>query len=107
VINGLPFDPNRIDAFPKLNSVEIWRLTNKSGGWIHPIHIHLVEFKVLDRNGKPPEVYETGPKDSVFVGQNQGVRVIMRFADFTGTYLFHCHNLEHEDHDMMSQFHVV
>jgi len=106
-INGLRFDPNRIDAFPKLDTVEIWRFTNKSGGWIHPIHVHLVEYFVLDRNGKPPEVYETGPKDSVFLGPDQVVRVIMRFEDFTGTYVFHCHNNEHEDHDMMSQFRVV
>ena len=49
------------------------------GGWFHPVHIHLVDFKVLDRNGRPPFAYEQGPKDVVYVGENETVRVIRRF----------------------------
>ena len=103
-INGLTFGPDRFDAFPKLGTTEIWEFVNKSGGWIHPIHPHLVNFLMLDRNGQPPKPYERGQKDVTFLGPNETVRVIMKFEHFTGRYVFHCHNLEHEDHDMMTQF---
>src|SRR3954468_23758905 len=93
-------------AKPKKDSVEIWELENPGGGWFHPVHIHLVDFKVLDRNGRPPEPYELGPKDVVYVGEAEKGRVIMRFEHQVGKYMMHCHNLVHEDHDMMVQFHV-
>jgi FtsP/CotA-like multicopper oxidase with cupredoxin domain len=93
-------------ANPKYGDVEIWELENPGGGWFHPVHIHLVDFKVLDRNGKAPEAYEKGPKDVVYVGESEKVRVIMRFENQRGKYMMHCHNLVHEDHDMMVQFEV-
>jgi len=104
-------------AEPDLGSVEIWKLTNSSGGWFHPVHIHLVDFQVLSRNGSASGVlpYERGPKDVVYVGENETVRVAMRFAGPAagegwptprGRYMMHCHNLVHEDHDMMMQFSV-
>jgi spore coat protein A, manganese oxidase len=93
-------------ANPKYQDVEIWELENPGGGWFHPVHIHLVDFKVLDRNGKPPFDYEKGPKDVVYVGESEKVRVIMRFENQRGKYMMHCHNLVHEDHDMMVQFEV-
>jgi hypothetical protein len=93
-------------ASPKLGDVEIWELQNKSGGWFHPVHIHLVDFKILDRNGQPPLPYERGPKDVAYVGENETVRVLMRFGPQVGRYMMHCHNLVHEDHDMMVQFEV-
>lgn len=98
-------------------AVEIWDLANTSGGWFHPVHIHLVDFQVLSRNGKASLVrpYEKGGKDVVYVGENETVRVAMRFAGPSagegwtaprGRYMMHCHNLVHEDHDMMMQFSV-
>ncbi len=104
-------------ANPDLDSVEIWQLTNTSGGWFHPVHIHLVDFQVLSRNGSASLVlpHEKGPKDVVYVGENETVRVAMRFAGPAagegwpkpqGRYMMHCHNLVHEDHDMMMQFNV-
>jgi FtsP/CotA-like multicopper oxidase with cupredoxin domain len=93
-------------ANPGFNEVEIWELENTSGGWFHPVHIHLVDFKILDRNGQPPLPHELGPKDVVYVGENETVRVIMRFENQQGKYMMHCHNLVHEDHDMMGQFSV-
>jgi FtsP/CotA-like multicopper oxidase with cupredoxin domain len=93
-------------ADPELNDVEIWEIENKSGGWFHPVHIHLIDFQVIDRNGKPPFAYERGPKDVVYVGENEKVRVMMRFEHQRGYYMVHCHNLPHEDHDMMQQFSV-
>jgi FtsP/CotA-like multicopper oxidase with cupredoxin domain len=93
-------------ANPKLNSTEIWELTNPSGGWYHPLHIHLIDFKILSRNGRAPFDYERGPKDVAYVGEGETVRVIMRFGPNRGRYMVHCHNLVHEDSDMMQQFAV-
>jgi spore coat protein A, manganese oxidase len=99
-------DYRKVVANPDYNDVEIWTLENKSGGWFHPVHIHLVDFKILDRNGRPPAAYEKGPKDVVYLGEGETVRVIMRFTNQRGRYMIHCHNLAHEDHDMMAQFEV-
>ncbi|HKG49515.1 MAG TPA: multicopper oxidase domain-containing protein [Actinomycetales bacterium] len=112
VINGLPWD-GRVAAAPKIGDTEIWVLENKSGGWFHPVHIHLVDFHIVRRNGRPPFAYEKGWKDVVFVGPNERVELVMKFnaADrvdpnkpVTGKYVMHCHNLIHEDNDMMTQF---
>jgi FtsP/CotA-like multicopper oxidase with cupredoxin domain len=93
-------------ADPDLHDVEIWSLDNRSGGWFHPVHTHLVDQKILARNGTAPFPYELGPKDVIYVGENERVDVIMRFGPHRGRYMIHCHNLPHEDHDMMVQFSV-
>jgi spore coat protein A, manganese oxidase len=107
VINGKLFDAHRIDADPRLGATEIWEIENVGGGWTHPFHIHLISFRILSRNGAPPKPWETGPKDTVMVGPNETVRLAIRFDGFRGVYVMHCHNVEHEDHDMMGQFEVV
>jgi FtsP/CotA-like multicopper oxidase with cupredoxin domain len=96
----------KVAADPALNSVEIWEIENKSGGWFHPVHIHLVDFQVISRNGQAPFPHERGPKDVVYVGEGETVRVLMKFTPNKGVYMMHCHNLPHEDHDMMVQFRV-
>jgi spore coat protein A, manganese oxidase len=93
-------------ANPKLDEVQIWTLENPAAGWFHPLHIHLIDGQILDRNGKPPFPWEKGPKDVFYLGENETVRVIMRFGPQHGRYMVHCHNLVHEDHDMMVQFNV-
>jgi spore coat protein A, manganese oxidase len=114
-INGLTFDGARIDANPREGDTEIWTVYNNSGGWIHPVHLHLVNFKVLSRNGNDPNPWERGWKDTVLVGEGEEVRIMMRWpkvpvedepGPFAQKYVFHCHNLEHEDHDMMAQIGV-
>jgi spore coat protein A len=111
-VNGLTWENvinsgfKDVVANPGLGDVEIWELRNKSGGWFHPVHIHLIDFKILDRNGQPPHPYERGGKDTVYVGEGETVRVIARFGPHTGRYMIHCHNLVHEDHDMMVQYEV-
>jgi len=107
----IAFGYKDVVANPASGDVQIWEITNKSGGWFHPVHIHLVDFKMLTRNGKPVFNYEQGPKDVAYVGENETIRAIMRFGtagDSTtdGRYMIHCHNLPHEDHDMMTQFRV-
>jgi spore coat protein A len=96
----------KVLADPDFNAVEIWELENSSGGWFHPFHIHLVDFQILSRNGKAPFAWEKGPKDVVYVGEGETVRLIMKFEHNRGRYMMHCHNLPHEDHDMMGQFSV-
>ncbi|QIN81370.1 multicopper oxidase domain-containing protein [Rubrobacter tropicus] len=96
-------------AVCKKDEIEIWEFQNKSGGWFHPIHVHLIDFKILSRTGgKSPGVlpYERGPKDTAYVGENETVRVLAKFGPHQGRYMMHCHNLTHEDHDMMTQFQV-
>jgi spore coat protein A len=93
-------------ANPAKDAIEIWDVENASGGWFHPLHIHLIDFKVLTRNGLPPRPEEKGPKDVVYVGENETVRLLMRFEHEEGRYMIHCHNLSHEDHDMMFQYQV-
>lgn len=96
----------KVLANPDLNDVEIWTIENSSGGWFHPVHIHLVDFQILSRNGRAPFSYERGPKDVVYVGEGETVRLLMKFEHHRGRYMIHCHNLPHEDHDMMAQFSV-
>jgi spore coat protein A, manganese oxidase len=99
-------DFRKVVANPEPNSIEVWDLVNKSGGWFHPVHIHLIDFKVLRRNDSSPRSYELGPKDVVYVAEGETVRVVGKFGPHEGKYMIHCHNLVHEDHDMMSQFRV-
>jgi FtsP/CotA-like multicopper oxidase with cupredoxin domain len=111
-INGQTFDPDRVDALPDLNDIEVWTFKNVPFPGVpfqvvHPVHVHLVNFLILDRDGQPPAAHEAGWKDTVVVHPNEQVRVIMRFEGYRGRYLIHCHNLEHEDHAMMARFDVA
>lgn len=102
-INGKPFDPARMDARPKLNTTEIWRLQTDFN---HPLHLHLVHFQVLGHSGRPGP-YDAGWKDTVDLGPGQTANILVRFAGYRGRYVFHCHNLEHEDMSMMGNIEVV
>ncbi|MDZ8051284.1 MAG: multicopper oxidase family protein [Aulosira sp. ZfuVER01] len=110
-INNLTWDSKRVDANPQPGDVEIWELVNPGSGWVHPVHIHLVDLQLLDRNGLPPRPYERGWKDVFLVGEFETVRVIAQFRsrdlrDIKGKFMMHCHNLVHEDHAMMTQFEI-
>lgn len=73
----------------------------------HPVHVHLVRFQIVARNGGPPHSHEAGWKDTVAVSPGEDVRIIARFGPHRGRHLIHCHNLEHEDHDMMMRYDVL
>ena len=103
-INGEPFDPERVEARPELGSVEVWNLDTNAH---HPIHLHLVQFKVLSRNGERPRPTDAGWKDTVDLASGEEAKVIARFDGYRGRYVFHCHHLEHEDMMMMANFEVV
>lgn len=109
VINGKKMSNSRVDAIIKKGDIEIWELENDSPIY-HPIHIHGVQFQVLERDGQKPPVHESGWKDTVIVSPAERIRIIMQFkgySDASVPYMFHCHILEHEDMGMMGQFVVV
>jgi spore coat protein A len=125
LINGLGWDD--ITEYPELDTTEVWSFFNLSPD-VHPIHLHLVQFQILDRQKLQPDPArsgfflpltlpktqpvapapnEAGWKDTFRSMPGEVTRIIARFADFAGKYPYHCHILEHEDHEMMRQFQVV
>ncbi|THB76849.1 MAG: copper oxidase [Desulfobulbaceae bacterium] len=109
-INGKKMDMNRIDEKIILGSTEIWEIVNTSASMMklpHSMHLHDVQFNILERNGKEPAPIEMGRKDTVLLWPDDRVKIIARFEDYTGIYMYHCHLLEHEDDGMMGQFEVV
>lgn len=106
VLNGMRFDPERVDYRVQLGATETWRFVNDQSG-DHPMHLHAVAFQVQSRNGQPVPENERGWKDTVNV-PNAGEAVVkVRYDGYPGTFMYHCHILEHEDHDMMAQFEMV
>ena len=109
VLNGARWTDEEAVVYPQLGSTEVWELTNRTMH-THPIHLHLVTFEVLGRGPdgtEPPRPDERGEKDVVRVDPGETVRIVVRFRDFAGRYPWHCHVLEHEDHEMMLPFEVV
>jgi FtsP/CotA-like multicopper oxidase with cupredoxin domain len=110
VINDEVVDIERPMVSPSVDTPEIWRLINKSGGWWHPVHTHLEFGRLLRRNGRRPRVTErdgVAKVDTVILGPNSEVDVFFRFRDYCGPFVNHCHNLEHEDHAMMFRYDIV
>lgn len=103
-INGKMFDPRRVDVRPKLGTVEEWTLVNSTSEQ-HPFHIHVNDFQVISVGGVPWPA--TGLQDTVPMYPGQNVVIRMRFTDFTGRFVFHCHILNHEDNGMMAVVEVV
>lgn len=123
LLNGKMWD-EAVTETPKLGKIEIWNLIN-SGFAAHPIHLHLIQFQILNRQpfdiqvfnqtqkikftGPPilPEPNERGWKDTVRSTPGEVTRIIVRFEPYTGRYVWHCHLLEHEDYDMMRPIDVL
>jgi FtsP/CotA-like multicopper oxidase with cupredoxin domain len=102
-INGLRMDMQRVDVSAPLGATEIWQIENVVG-MDHPFHLHGFQFQVLDRDGVP-EPFPSW-KDTVNVPKHQTVRFIVRYDNFPGMWMFHCHILDHEDHGMMGVLEV-
>jgi FtsP/CotA-like multicopper oxidase with cupredoxin domain len=103
-INNQFFDPTIANATPTLGSVEKWILRNNSGGWWHPIHIHLESHQLISFNGGPPPVEFSWKNDTTMLDGGGVVELLMRFRTFKGPFVFHCHNVDHEDMRMMFHF---
>ena len=109
---------------PKLNTTEIWEFVNLTED-VHPMHLHLVRFQILDRrvfdtfdylmhkklryvsDAVPPAANEAGWKDVVQCTPGEITRILVHFDGYAGRYLYHCHILEHEANDMMRPFEVL
>ena len=104
-INGREFDPRRIDAQPTLGTTERWVFRNPTTQ-PHLVHVHLGDQKLVSRNGQPPSASER-LKETWYVAPDEEVAVDIKFSDHVGTFVFHCHILEHEDDAMMSQFQTL
>ncbi|MFM9029566.1 MAG: multicopper oxidase domain-containing protein, partial [Opitutaceae bacterium] len=92
----------RCDAAIKKGALEKWGLRNGSGGWWHPIHMHLEGHQTLRINGKTPTLETWRYKsDHASLEDNMTFEVLMKFRTFTGPFVFHCHNNQHEDMRMM------
>jgi spore coat protein A len=109
---------------PLLDSTEIWELVNLTDD-THPIHLHMVRFQILDRRRfddfqyltagtlrylgavMAPDPNEMGWKDTVRAPAKTVTRIIVPFSGYAGRYVWHCHILEHEDHEMMRPYEVV
>jgi len=120
-INGRTFKMKDVanDEVVRLGDLEVWRFTNAGGRDMdmtlpHPMHIHGLQFQVLDRqidqsmkntwSTISEGLVDEGWHDTVLVIPGERVRILLKFEDFTGLYLYHCHNLEHEDMGMMRNY---
>ena len=110
LINDLPFEPSTSLAFPLRGSGELWTIRNGGGGWVHPLHLHMEEHRVISRNGVPTPAPghpdDNSKEDVVALGPGEEVVIYRQFRTFAGKYVSHCHNLAHEDHAMMLLFQV-
>ncbi|GGH22110.1 multicopper oxidase family protein [Paenibacillus segetis] len=122
VTNRMWDDP--VTEKPVVGTKEIWKLINLTMD-THPIHVHLIQFQILQRRpfdvnhykktkkirftGPPqkPTPNERGFKDTVRAKPGHITQIIARFGPYTGQYVWHCHMAEHEDHDMMRPYRVV
>lgn len=108
-INGKIFEMERVDETVQSATTEVWEFDNMGGEEIHPMHIHGVQFQVLERIGGRNEIIvsEKGWKDTVLLMPGEKVKVIMKFHEYKGVFVFHCHNLEHEDDGMMLNYEII
>jgi FtsP/CotA-like multicopper oxidase with cupredoxin domain len=125
-INGKTFEVGAVapEEVVKLNTLELWEIINETNpgeimdpmGMAHPIHIHGGQFQVIGREvlpelragweGVKDGYVDEGWKDTVLVMPGERVRLLIAFRDYPGTYVYHCHNIEHEDAGMMRNYHV-
>jgi FtsP/CotA-like multicopper oxidase with cupredoxin domain len=111
LINGKSFDATSPMISPKKGSGAVWRIKNGGGGWVHPMHLHMEEHRIVSRNGKlapdgrHPD--DSGKEDVVALDPSEDVVISRRFRTFVGPYVAHCHNLAHEDHSMMFGWDII
>ncbi|MER5870625.1 multicopper oxidase domain-containing protein [Streptomyces sp. NPDC002044] len=105
-MDGQVWDYQRIDQTVAHGSSEIWTVTNTNKLAPHNFHMHLVQFRVLERNGAPAGPAESGPKDTVRLFPGESVKLHATFDTYRGTYVYHCHLLDHSAMGMMANFRI-
>ncbi|MDC8802694.1 multicopper oxidase family protein [Halomonas pacifica] len=113
-INGRQMEGATVadDEIVRLAQTEIWEFVNNTM-MPHPMHVHGLQFLVQERisaGGKTDlhdGIIDAGLHDTVLVFPEERVRIALTFKDFEGFYMYHCHNMEHEDAGMMRYFKVV
>lgn len=103
-INGKAFTPDRANVTARRGDVEAWHLVTD---FHHPVHLHLVHFQVVARGLTGPGPYDHGWKDVIDLRPAERATIVTRIEDFAGRFVFHCHNLEHEDMAMMGNLVVI
>jgi FtsP/CotA-like multicopper oxidase with cupredoxin domain len=110
-INGEAWNPQKQMATVKRGTWEAWEIENGGGGWVHPMHFHEEEHRVIMRDGKsvpnsrhPDDIAK---EDVVALDEGESVIILRQFRTFTGKFVAHCHNLAHEDHAMMFGWEIV
>ncbi len=125
-INGRTFEMTAAarDEIVKLGDLEVWQFSNQAGsgrgmmgggmGLPHPMHVHGLQYQIIERrvSSAGRSAWDTlsdgfvdeGWHDTVLVMPGEQVKVLLKFEDFSGLYLYHCHNLEHEDMGMMRNY---
>ncbi|MFC5721598.1 multicopper oxidase family protein [Streptomyces gamaensis] len=101
------YDPQRVDAFVRHGASEIWTVTNANTTIPHNFHMHLVQFRVIERDGKAPGPAESGLKDTVVLQPGETVRLQATFDTYAGTYVYHCHMLDHSAMGMMATMKIA
>ena len=87
----------------------VWSISEETDTMLHPVHIHGCQFRIVARDGRPPPAHMAGWKDTVPIENGGNANILVRFpckASEDDPYMAHCHNLEHEDFGMMTEFSV-
>jgi FtsP/CotA-like multicopper oxidase with cupredoxin domain len=111
LINGQQFEPDKPLIGVKRGSGAVWRIRNGGGGWVHPMHLHMEEHRMIQRNGKATPTTrhpdDTAKEDVIALDPSEDTYISRKFRTFTGPYVAHCHNLAHEDHNMMFGWEIL
>lgn len=107
---GLNADYHTVAIAPQLGELQIWKFTS-GGGWAHPVHVHFEEAMVLSRGGQMPPEWERWARKDVFrIGAGPDttseMEIAIRFREFAGSYVEHCHNTTHEDLAMLLRWDI-
>ncbi|MFI7386504.1 multicopper oxidase family protein [Streptomyces sp. NPDC049813] len=96
------YDHARVDQVVRYGASEVWTVTNANVKAAHNFHMHLVQFRVLERNGQAPPASESGLKDTVVLQPGETVKLQATFDSYRGAYVYHCHMLDHSAMGMMA-----
>ncbi|NKI42656.1 multicopper oxidase family protein [Streptomyces physcomitrii] len=107
LIDGKAYEEGRVDAEIPFGSTELWSIRNANDRGSHNFHVHLVQFRVVERNGQPVTAGpESGLKDTVRLAPGETVKVQATFGGYRGDFVYHCHMIDHAAMGMMATMRV-